>query len=120
MKYTLYTSQEGTIGSDSEVNLSFNVERDSAPINLSHFNGGIAKLYDGYSTQTTEYRIELTSYDPRRLILKNANVNELEIHPEFIRASDPKDPLNQLIEVPLKLNQNLSGYIIRNSNWGLK
>ncbi|MFL9594148.1 hypothetical protein ACKC5O_19350 [Aeromonas schubertii] len=120
-KYTLYTSKEGTIGLDGEVNLRLFVTLDAAPQRLSDFAGGAAEIYDGYSTHTYNFTIELAGFDPRRIVLKRTNSKgeEAVINPEFIRKIDPADPLNQLEEIPLKLNQNLSGYIVRNSSWGL-
>ncbi|MCE9853495.1 MULTISPECIES: hypothetical protein [Shewanella] len=115
-KYTLYTSRKDTIGSDGEVNLRLYVTLDSAPQRLSDFAGGVAEIYDGYSTDTCNFAIELASFDPRRIALKSINGEEIVINPEFIQAAQ----LNQLEEIPLKLNQNLSGYIVKNSSWGLR
>ena len=119
-KYTLYTSKEETIGLDGEVNLRLYVARESPPQRLSDFAGGTAEIYDGYSTHTFNFTIELAGFDPRRIALKNSNGEEILINPEFIRKIDPADPLNQLQEIPLKANQNLSGYIVKNSSWGLR
>lgn len=119
-KYTLSTSKEETIGKDGEVNLRLSVARESAPQRLSDFAGGMAEIYDGYSTHTFNFTIKLAGFDPRRIALKNSSDEEIVIDPEFIRKFDPADPLNQLQEISLKLNQNLSGYIVRNSSWGLR
>lgn len=117
--YTLFTSKEGTIGLDTEVNLRLHVNRVSAPQRLSDFNGGTAEIYDGFSTHTTRFPIILASFDHRRIALVTSDGLEKVIAPNFIKKLDPADPLNQLQEVPLQLNQNLSGYIVINSSWGL-
>lgn len=119
-KYTLYISKEETIGSDGEVNLRLCVTLDTAPQRLSDFAGGIAEIYDGYSTYTYNFTIELAGFDSRRIALKSTNGEESVINPEFIRKVDQADSFNQLEEIPLKLNQNLSGYIVKNSSWGLR
>lgn len=119
-KYTLYTSREDTIGSDGEVNLRLYVTLGRAPLRLSDFAGGVAEIYDGYSTHTSNFAIELAGFDPRRIALKSTNGEETVINPEFIRKLDQLDPLNQLEEIPLKLKQNLSGYIVKSSSWGLR
>lgn len=119
-KYTLSTSKEDTIGSDGEVNLRLYVTLDNAPQRLSDFVGGGAEIYDGYSTHTSKFAIGLAGFDPRRIVLKSTNGEEVVINPEFIKKLDQADPFNQLEEIPLKLNQNLSGYIVKNSSWGLR
>ncbi|MFM5810552.1 hypothetical protein ACET6J_13690 [Aeromonas veronii] len=118
-RYTLFTSKEGTIGLDTEVNLRLHVNRVSAPQRLSDFNGGTAEIYDGLNTHTTIFTIKLASFDHRRIALVTPDGQEKIIAPCFIKKLDPADPLNQLQEIILKLNQNLSGYIVINSNWGL-
>lgn len=118
--YILYTAEEKTIGLDTEVDLTLYVTRESAPQYLSDFAGGRAKMYDGYTTYEYKFTIELFSADPRRLVLKGLEgATDFSMSPEFIRKIDPSDPFNQLQELPLKLNQNLSGFIVTNSNWGL-
>ena len=89
------------------------------PTRLADFSGGIAELYDGYSTYTFKYSISLAGYDERRICLQNTTNEEMIINPEFVREIDPQVPLNQLFDIPLKLNQDLSGYTISNSSWGL-
>jgi len=118
-KYILYTIKNGTRGLDTQVSLCFEVNCDKAPTRLADFSGGTAKLYDGYSTYSFKYSISLADYDERRICLQNTTNGKMIIHPEFVRKIDPKNPLNQLFEIPLKLNQDLSGYTISNSNWGL-
>ena len=119
-KYILYMSRIGTIGLDTAVNLSLEINLGHAPIRLSDFNGGTASSYDGYSTHTEIYSIALTSYDQRRIYLRTSEGYEIELAPQFNRDLNPPDPTNQLIEVPLRLGQELSGYSVRNSNWGLR
>jgi len=121
-EYTLSTIKNGTKGLDSEVNLKLKISSDVAPTKLSDFNGGTAELYDGYSTSTHIYTIKLNKSDNRRLTLVNEKdkTNIIELMPEFNRIKNPTDPLNQLEEVNLKSKQDLSGYTISNSNFGLK
>jgi hypothetical protein len=119
-KYVLYTSKAGTVGSDGEVKLRLQVMRELAPERLSDFNGGSAEISDGYTTHTCQFEIKLANFDERRIFLIPGAGDEIQIDPEFIRKIDPNDPLNQLIEIPLKIGQKISDYIIRNSSWGLR
>lgn len=118
--YILYAVKDGTSGLDTEVNLSFEITSKDAPVRLVDFSGGRAELYDGYSAQTYKYSIGLVDYDERRIFLNNGVNRDIVISPDFIRRIDKNDPLNQLVEIPLKLGQNLSGYKITHSNWGLR
>lgn len=121
-EHTLSTVRNGTKGLDTEVNLKLKVNSNSTPTNLADFNGGTAELYDGYSTYTSTYKICLTKYDSRRITLFNQKnkTDTIELSPVFKRIENPKDPLNQLEEISLNLKQDISGYTIINSNFGLK
>ena len=119
-KYILYTVKSETIGLDTQVNLRLEISRNEIPTRLSDFAGGVAELYDGYSTSTINFTISLADYDKRRIKLTNSDNDKIELAPEFIRHIDPNDPLNQLREIPLKNGQNLYDYTIINSNWGLR
>lgn len=119
-KYTLYALKFDTVGKDGQVNLRLHVTREHAPERLSDFDGGSAEIENGYTTHTFRYEIKLADFDERRIYLVPSAGNAVQIDPEFIRKLDPSDPLNQLVEVPLKLRQRLSEYIITNSSWGLK
>lgn len=119
-KYILYTVKSETLGLDTQVNLRLEVFRNDIPTRLSDFSGGVAELYDGYSTEKINFTISLADHDERRIKLTNSNNAKIELAPEFIRHIDPNDPLNQLREIPLKKGQNLYDYKIMNSNWGLK
>jgi hypothetical protein len=118
--YILSTSKIGTIGLDTEVNLRLEITCEKAPERLSDFVGGSAELCDGYSTHTVRFTICAANFDHRRICLTNAIHKEFVIDPEFTRRTPIDDPMAQLTEVPLKLGQNLSEYVVRNSNWGLK
>lgn len=89
-KYTLYTSKEDTIALDGVVNLRLCVTRESAPQRLSDFAGGIAEIYDGYSTHTLNFTIELADFDPRRIVLKNSGSKDTVINPEFTSRDTSK------------------------------
>jgi len=121
-EYTLSTVKNGTKGLDTEVNLKLKINSRTTPTKLSDFYGGTAELYNGYTTSTHTYTINYNKSDNRRLSLINQkNKNDtIEIMPEFIRIENPKDLLNQLEEVDLKIKQDLSDYTITNSNWKLK
>lgn len=119
-KYILYAVKDGTRGLDTEVNLNFEVTGKDAPVRLVDFSGGRAELYDGYSAQTYKYSIGSVDYDERRICLNNGINRDIVISPDFIRHFDKNDPVNQLVEIPLRLGQSLSGYTITHSNWGLR
>ncbi|PKG59148.1 hypothetical protein [Shewanella sp. GutDb-MelDb] len=119
-KYILHTVKSETIGLDTQVNLRLEISRNDIPTRLSDFAGGVAELYDGYSTATTNFTISLADHDERRIKLTNNDNYKIELAPEFIRHIDSNAPLNQLREIPLKNGQNLYDYKIMNSNWRLR
>ena len=126
MEYKIYTSLEGTRGYDGEVNLTLSVIREAPPIWLSDFAGGSGHIYDGYSTHTSKFCVVLDQ-DERRIELIFENGSRATLSPEFVRAFDPKDPLNQLQVVPLKAGQALrlslaneplsKHYLLAGSSW---
>lgn len=121
-EHTLSTVKNGTKGLDTEVNLRLKVNSNSTPTNLADFNGGTAELYDGYTTNTSTYTICLNKNDSRRITLVNKKnkTDTIEMSPVFKKIENPKDSLNQLEEISLKLKQDIWDYTIINSNWGLK
>lgn len=74
MEFKVYTSLKGTRGRDTEVNLTLTVKGngDTPPKLLSDFAGGGEKIYDGYSTQTSEFTT-IPADDSRRLSLNFKN-----------------------------------------------
>ena len=54
------------------------------------------------------------------MVNKKNKTDTIEMSPVFKKIENPKDSLNQLEEISLKLKQDIWDYTIINSNWGLK
>jgi len=109
MEFKVYTSLKGTRGRDTEVNLTLTVKGngDTPPKLLSDFAGGGEKIYDGYSTQTSEFTT-IPADDSRRLSLNFKNGSHATLHPSFERIQNPEDSRNSLRALPLVIGQTLT------------
>lgn len=107
MDYEIYTSLQGTRGSDGEVNLTLMATRDSPPIRLSDFIGGKGQIYDGYATVTLKFIITPSNDEGSVVLLFDNGLKEI-LRPEYVRIEHRENREKEIEEVPLITGKFLS------------